>query len=68
MGSTTMADQSKFSSLAVPGATTDLSQAQQHLQPNEEAQAELCCWWHEEGEHGGEQEPTAQDGFSPKQP
>lgn len=68
MGSAARANQSRFHSLAAPGATTDLSQAQQHLQPDEEAHAELCCLGHEEGEHRGEQEPTAQDGFSPKQP
>ena len=66
--STARANQSRFRSLAAPGATTDLSQAQQCLQPDEEAHTELCCSGHEEGEHRGEQEPAAQDGFPPEQP
>jgi len=67
-GSAPRADQSGFCSPAAPRATTDLSQAQQRLQPDEEAHAELGCSGHEEGEQGGEQEPAAQDEFPPEQP
>ena len=42
MRSAARANLSKFCSLAALGAMTDLSQAQQHLQPDEAAHAELC--------------------------